>query len=149
METRLMSLDNVPKEQELISLLGETVYKYYCIICEDIISLLCPDFEIWDYAGRRGKYYHGYHINKKSMTVDLFLSFVDGHGQINCNFHFVKRYFLKILQHRNLLNNEQMQESIDFSIKLNEEFGGGYSVNIIIKDEEPLQDILQMIKTVS
>lgn len=144
-----MSLDNMPKEQELISLLGKTVYKYYCVICEDIISLLCPDLEIWDYAGRRGKYYHGYHINKKSMTIDLFLSFVNGHGQISCDFHFVKRCFLKILQHRNLLNNEQTQEAIDFSIKFNEEFRGGYSVNIIIKDEESFQDVLQIIKIVS
>jgi hypothetical protein len=149
METRLMSIDNIPSEQELILLLGKTAHKYYCTICENITSLLSPDVEIWDYAGRRGKYYHGYHISKKLMTIDLFLSFINGHGQINCNFHFIKRFFVKILKHRNLFDNERIQEVIDFSIKFNEEFGGGYSMDIIIKDEKTFQNVLLIIKILS
>jgi hypothetical protein len=57
-----------------LSLLGEKIYKYYSGICEDIISSLSPDLEIWNYAGRRGKYFHGYQISKKHISVHLYLS---------------------------------------------------------------------------
>lgn len=144
-----MDITIIPNEQELISLLGENVYEYYSIICRDIISELNPDLEIWDYAGRRGKYYHGFQISKKSMTVDLYLSFVNGHGQITCGFHFIKRFFLKVLKHMQSFNNKQLQKAIDFSIKFNKEFGGGYSVSIIIKEEETFLDILKIIKIIS
>jgi hypothetical protein len=141
-----MNMDHVPDERELVSLLGEKVHDYYRVIRENIVSLLLPDLEIWDHAGRRGKYFHGWQISKKSMTVDLYLSSIDGRGQVTCSFHFIKRFFLKILKHRNDLSSEQVQQAIDFSTKFNEEFGGGYSVSVIIRDEESFLDILKIIK---
>ena len=142
-----MNMDEIPSEQELISLLGEKIYKYYFEICQNTISLLSPDLEIWNEAGRRGKYFHGYHISKKSITVDLYLS--SKYEQITCDFHFIKRDFIKILKQRNFLINEQLQKEIDFSIKFSEEYGGGYPLGVIVRDEETFKDVLQIIKIVS
>ena len=145
METRLIRIDIVPNEQELISLLGEKIYRYYSEICTNIISFLSPDLENWSYAGRRGKYYHGYWITPKSIKADLYL--IQGH--ITCEFHFNKRFFQKILKRRELLKSETMQKAVDYSIKYNEEYGRGYYVSVVIWGEEEFQDMLEIIKTVA
>ena len=140
-------MENAPSEQELLTLLGEKVYRFYSNICANTISLLSPDLEIWDYAGRRGKYWHGYYIRKKSLSIDLYLS--SEFEQITCDFHFNKRFFQKILKQRDLLKSAETQKIIDFSIKFNEEYGGGYSVSLIIREEEEFQDVLKIIEIVS
>jgi len=149
METKLINIDKIPSEQELISLLGKKSYEYYRTICENIILLLSPDIELWDYAGRRGKYFHGYQINKKAITIYQYLSSTSIYKQVTCELHFTKRLFIKILKQRNSLNSKQIQEDIDFSIKFNSEFGGGYTVNVIIRDEETFKDVIKMIKIIS
>ncbi len=65
MKTDLINLDNIPTDSELVSLLGENIYNCYLAICENIVSLLSPDFERWANGGRRGKYYHGFRMGKK------------------------------------------------------------------------------------
>ena len=146
-KTELIHIDNIPSEQELVFLLGENIHKYHNNICAVIISLLSPDVEIWDHAGRRGKYLHGYRIKKRSILVNLYLYFVNGQGSIACEFHFIKKYFLKVIKNKDLFS-EQMQKSIDSCIRLNEEYGGGYYLDTIIRDEETLQDAIQIIQIV-
>ncbi|MDR2810396.1 MAG: DUF3788 family protein [Tannerellaceae bacterium] len=148
MKTKLIHIDNIPNEQELVFLLGKNVYEYYNDLCKTIMSLLLPDTEIWDNAGRRGKYFHGYRVNKHSMLIDLYLYSVNTRGYITCEFHFVKRDFLKIAKKKNLFN-KQIQQTIDWSIKFNEEYGGGYSLDIKISDKETLQNTIQIIQIIS
>jgi len=147
MKTRLINMDNAPNEHELVSLLGEISYKYYLEICETTISLLSPNLEIWNFAGRRGKYWHGYRIDKKSITVDIYLYSEFDH--LTCEFHFIKRFFSKIIKHRYLLNNDAIQKDIDYSIQFNKEYGGGYFLSIIIRDDETFLDTQKIIKIVS
>lgn len=148
MNTELIHIENIPNEQELVFLLGENVYEYYNDLCKTITSLLLPDTEIWDNAGRRGKYFHGYRVNKHSMLIDLYLYSINAQGYITCEFHFVKRDFQKIAKKKNLFS-KQMQQKIDCSIKFNEEYGGGYSLDVIISDKETLQDSIQIIQIIS
>jgi hypothetical protein len=148
MKTKIMHIDNIPNELELTSLLGEKSYKYYHKLCEAIISQLSPDLEIWDHAGRRGKYFHGYRINKQSMLVDLYLCSANGQENITCEFHFIKRDFIKLVKRKDFFR-EQIQKNIEYSIKFNEKYGGGFYIDVIIRDEETLQDAIQIIQTVS
>ncbi len=133
MKTELMNLNNIPDEAELTSLLGKNIYMLYHELCKVITSQLSPDLEIWDRAGRRGKYFHGYRITKQSMLVDLFLHSVNKQGYITCEFHFIKRYFSKIVKQKELFG-KQIQKNIDYSVKFNEEHGGGYYLDVIIKN---------------
>jgi len=148
METRLIDLKKVPNEKKLLKLLGEKVFNFYNQICNTTISMLDPDFVTWDLGGRRGKYFHGYLISKKSITVDLYL-YSSKYEQITCELHFQKRFMQKILKKRNLLSSKEIQNSIDFCIEFNEEYGGGYTISIRIRNEEELQDVLKIIKILS
>lgn len=143
MRTELIHIDNVPNEQELMSLLGNNIYEYYCILYKAIILFLTPDLEIWDYAGRRGKYLHGYRINNQSMLVDLYLSSVNEQGQLNCEFKFDKRAFYKIVKKKGFFS-ENTQKNIDSTIEANEKYGGFY-LDVIINNET-LQDAIQIIQ---
>jgi hypothetical protein len=145
METRLIDIDDVPCERELLSLTGEKIYGYYANISNRVISALLPDIEIWSAGGRRGKYHHGYHVSKTGTIVDIYLS----DERMTCEFHFRKRAFAKILAGRALLCSGRVQEDIDFAIEFNKEFDGGYTIGVIVNDDETCHDMTQIIDMVS
>ena len=140
METTLF-IDAVPHEQELIAVLSENIYKNYNDLCEAIVLFLDPDSEIWDHAGRRGKYFHGY--RNKSILVDLYLLSIDGQGVLKCDFHFRKRFVDSLLKKKESFSKET-QGYIDSCLECNK-LGGGFWCEIRI-DDKTLQDAIQIIK---
>ena len=150
MRTELIHIDKIPDEQELISLLNENIYECHNDLCEVVNSNLSPDMEIWDYAGRRGKYFHGYRISKPPMSADLYLLSIEGQGVLKCEFHFQKKAFLKIFKQKDCFS-KYTQKSIDSCADMHKEYGS-YSLEIIMNQEtyyETLQDAIQILKIAS
>lgn len=141
-----MFKNNVPDEHELISLLGESVYKNYNNLCEYIILFLAPDIEIWDYAGRRGKYFHGYRMSKRSILIDLYLFSTNGQGRLRCQLHFGKRCFNSILKQR-MIFGKKMQEYIDSHASIRKQYNN-ISFSVLIEDEI-LHDVIKIIEIIS
>lgn len=146
MKTELINIDKVPSENELVSLLGLDLNKYYNILNKSINLLLRPDLEIWDNAGRRGKYFHGYRINSSNMLVDIYLSSIHGEGKLNCEFKFQKKTLSKIQKEKNNFS-KQTQVAIDSATKAMENYGGFY-LNLMI-DEKSMIDTLYLLTIVS
>jgi len=143
METVLIRIDAVPHEQELMAVLGENIYKNYNALCDVIVLFLDPDSEIWSHGGRRGKYFHGYQIRKKSISIDLYLFSIDGQGQLNCELKFRKRFFNSLLKKKESFSKET-QEYIDSCLEVSKLCGGFYFEMRI--DDKTLQDAIQIIK---
>lgn len=141
-----MELDTIPSEQELSILLGNNVFNCYQLLCKTIVSLLLPDMELWDYAGRRGKYFHGYRIEKRAIIVDLYLLSMDGQGLCKCQFHINKRCFEKIRKQMNTFC-QKVQDCVNNAIKYKKNYGGT-DLSLIVNDDT-IQDVLKIITILS
>ncbi len=147
MRTDLINLENVPSHNVLATLLGERIYKCYLTIWENILSL-SPDIERWDKGGRRGKYYHGYIIEKRAVSIDLFLISDMEFKQLTCDFHFTKRIFDKVLKQK-LLFSKKGIEALDSCVRLHEIYSSGFFLEFRLNDDEDvLKDILRVINIV-
>jgi hypothetical protein len=146
METILINIEKIPEEQEIKSLLGEDIYRCYREFCDIIISQFLPDREIWDSAGRRGKYFHGYRNNKKTTLIDIYLFSTNGQGKIKCEFNLNKRFFI-ILKKRELFSTETQRE-IDTIADYYEKNGVLLSFANFVNDKT-LQDFFLLLKIVS
>jgi hypothetical protein len=134
MRIDLIDLDRIPESNELSFLLGEDIFEYYSIICKNIVSSFTPDVERWANGGRRGKYYHGYIIDKEAISINLFLISNKDLKQLTCNFHFQKRIFMKIMKQK-LHFSKKGQEAINSCIDLHEIYPSGYDLEFRLKSE--------------
>lgn len=149
MRTDLINLDNIPNSTELSFLLGQDIYNYYLRICEKIILSLSPDIERWANGGRRGKYYHGYIIDKKAISIDLFFISDAGFKQLICDFHFPKKIFVRILKQKQLFSMVG-QESIDSCIRLHKEYPSGFTLELrVSNDENVFDDVMHVVNIIS
>jgi hypothetical protein len=146
MKTTLMELDTIPEEQELLTLLGKNVFTCYQLVCKAIVSQLSPDMDLWDHAGRRGKYYHGYRVEKRTISVDLYLNSVDGQGLCNCQFHLNKRCFDNIQKQMHLFF-QKVQDCVTDAIEIKKDYGGIY-LSLFVNDDT-IQDVLKIITILS
>lgn len=145
MRTDLIDLNSIPSDSELISLLGDYLFKCYSIISKDIRLLLYPNIERWAKGGRRGKYYDGFIIDQKHIQIDLFLI----SKQITCLIYLNKRLFNKILRFRDDFSLEG-NYAIDSCIRLNKIYSSGYYLEFLLRNEtdnlfNDLQNILNII----
>lgn len=148
MRTDLINLDNIPNNTELSFLLGQDIYNYYMQICKEIILSLSPDIERWAKGGRRGKYFHGYIIEKKAISIDLFFISYTDFKQLKCNFHFPKKIFEKILKQKQLFS-EAGQEAIDSSTRLYKEHPYGFTLELrISNDKKVFDDVMHVINII-
>jgi len=146
METELLGPNAIPEEQELVALLGERSYAYYQSVCKTVVSLLSPDREIWDHAGRRGKYYHGYRVNKGPIAIDLYLSSLDGQGWCLCEFILRNTHFNRIRKQQDYFG-DKIRRSIDETMELKKKHGG---TRVAIRvNEDSIQDVLKVIDLLS
>lgn len=140
MRTDLIYIDTIPDEPTLTALLGVKLYSCHSILCKIATSVLAPDIERWADGSRRGKYYHGYIIEKWPLSLDMYL----GEQFLKCDLHLYKRYFMRILNKKASLST-QMQESIDAALKINEEYKGGFYISFFM-DEDMLQETIKILK---
>lgn len=145
MKTEIMNLQKAPTQQELKTLLGEHIYKCYKLLTDTIMKRLNPDKEIWDSAGRRGKYFHGYRINSKVVLLDFYLTSIEGQGQVKCQFKIPKHIFQKIEKEKDIFS-PKIQDSINWSADFHKQYGEFY-LNIIL-DEETIQDANKIIEII-
>mgnify|MGYP003595416115 CR=1 FL=1 len=144
MKTFLINIDNIPDERELVLLLGKDVYSCYSKFTSTIISLLSPDVEKWDIAGRRGKYFNGYQINDKHILIDIYLSAVNGQGLISCELKLPKRYFARILKHKECFVSD-LQKNIEST---NEERNNGFYLGFFL-NKVTVESALLIIEIIS
>jgi hypothetical protein len=146
MKTTLLELDTKPSDQEISTLLGKNVFSCYLLLCKAIVSLLSPDTELWDQAGRRGKYFHGYRIEKRAIVVDLYLLSVDDQGICKCEFKINRRCFEKIRKQMNTFC-QKVQDSVQDAMEFKKNYGGTY-LSLIVNDDN-IQDVLKIVSILS
>lgn len=146
MRTDLIDLDNIPNNTELSFLLGQDIYNYYIQICKEIILLLSPDIERWAKGGRQGKYYHGYIIGKKAISIELFFISDTDFKQLKCNFHFSKIIFERILKQKQLFSKIG-QDAIESAIRLYRLYPRGFTLELrISNDKNVFDDVIHIIR---
>ena len=111
-----MNLDIIPNEKEIISIIGHDLFSYYNILTKSINLILHPDIEIWDNAGRRGKYLHGYRMNSLNVLVDIYLNSINSSGKLSCTFKLPKKSLNKILKQKEFFSSTT-QDNIDSAQK--------------------------------
>jgi hypothetical protein len=146
MKTIIIELDTIPSEQELSILLGKNVFICYQLLCNAIVSQLSPDMELWDHAGRRGKYFHRYSIEKSAIIVDLYLLSVDDQGLCKCEFHINKRCFEKIRRQINTFC-QKVQDYVNDAIKFKKNYRETY-LPLTVNDDT-IQDVLKIVTILS
>lgn len=151
MKTDLIDIDNVPNDKELINMLGDDLYENYLKICRRIESTLFPDIQRWAKGGRRGKYYHGYIISKKSIIIDLYLISDHNIKQLTLNFHIRKAVFNKLSNNKQLFR-QAGQQAIESSEEIHKEYyPSGYDLELRLKNEQEsvVSDIILTVDILS
>ncbi|MDC2664879.1 DUF3788 family protein [Bacteroides ovatus] len=148
MRTDLINLNNIPNSNELILLLGKELYECYLKICKNIVLSLSPDIERWANGGRRGKYYHGYIMDKKAISIDLFFISDVEFKELICDFHFPKKMFARVFKQKQLFSKVG-QEAIDSCVRLHEEYPYGFTLELRLNNDKSIfSDVMRIINVI-
>lgn len=148
MKTELISIEQAPSKEDIKTLLSEKVYNYYENLCENIVYILNPDREIWDKAGRRGKYFHGYRYKEKYVLVDLYLMNIEGDGIVQLDFHINKNITDKLLRRKNMFTLQMQEEGINSIMELREVYNVGYNFSYKLRKETSEDTFFDIIKII-
>lgn len=146
MKTRYKFFISEPTAIEINSLLGEELYKYYSTLDNAISLIYKPELEIWDDAGRRGKYFHGYRSEVKSFFIDVYLSSSENGGQIKCALTLKDASFNKIVKIK-ASYSKKTQESIESAQRIRKEYGSS-KIDFFI-DQDTLSDVIKIFELLS
>ncbi|OAB78730.1 hypothetical protein ULVI_09110 [Cochleicola gelatinilyticus] len=146
MKTKYKFFINEPTAIEINSLIGDEFYKYYCTLDNAICLYYKPELEIWDNAGRRGKYFHGYRSEVKSFFLDIYLSSSEKGGQVKCDLTLKDASFNKIVKIKESFS-KNTQTSIESAQRIREEYDSS-NVDFFI-DQDTLLDVIKIVELLS
>lgn len=144
MQIEIININNIPENKKLKSLLGDEVYEFHKLLSGIIVDKLNPDIEIWDDGGRRGKYFHGYRINKIKLIINLYLLCVNGEGLLKCELELSKLIVNKLLQNKDKFS-ASTQKNLQ-SIISNKKEHGSYFLEIRISNSDTFEDMQYLIE---
>jgi len=123
---------------------------YYKEINQSINDKFCPDTEIWDFAGRRGKYFQGFRKSTSSTLIDLYFiaSKIEqetsiNRGKLNFNLTLDKIKSKVLIRDKENFSIE-VKNAIESSIRIDVQ--GAFYYQIFIENKEILNDVLKIIK---